>query len=70
MLSMTHWGDKHKPHPDGARIVFVERSTREPIAPMTARSRDGRALEPREIRGVPGPGVSAMSAASRNEERG
>lgn len=58
LLAMTHWGDKHKPHPKGARIVFVERATNEPIARMSARSRDGRALKPRAIKGIPGPALS------------
>ena len=59
LLSMTHWGDKHKPHPKGKRVVFVDRATNQPIAPMSARSADGRALAPREIKGMAGPALSA-----------
>ena len=58
LLSMTHWGDKHKPHPKGKRVVFVDRATNQPIAPMSARAADGRALAPREIKGVAGPALA------------
>jgi DNA-binding HxlR family transcriptional regulator len=61
LLSMTHWGDRHKPHAKGKRVVFVERSTGEPIAPMAVRSADGRVLGPRDIRAVPGPGTKGKS---------
>jgi hypothetical protein len=57
LLSMTHWGDMHKPNPKGARLVFVERATGKPIARMSAMSRDGRALKPREVKAVPGPAL-------------
>ena len=62
LLSMTHWGDKHKPHPKGKRVVFVDRATHQPIAPMSARAEDGRALAPREIKGIAGPALSAQLA--------
>lgn len=58
LLSMTHWGDKHKPHAKGKRVVFVDRATNQPIAPMSARAADGRALAPREIKGIAGPALS------------
>ena len=57
LLAMTHWGDRHKPHPKGKRVIFVERGTGAPIAPMTVRSVDGRVLSPREVRAKPGPGL-------------
>lgn len=57
LLAMTHWGDVHKPHPKGARLVFVERATGKPIARMSATSHDGRPLKPREVKAVPGPGL-------------
>ena len=56
LLALTHWGDKYLPNPAGKRIVFTDRSTGEPIAPMAAYSADGRPLRPREIRAVAGPG--------------
>jgi DNA-binding HxlR family transcriptional regulator len=57
LLAMTHWGDRHKPNPHGARLVFVERATGAPIAPMAVHSADGRVLKPRDIKAVPGPGI-------------
>ena len=56
LLAMTHWGDRHKAHEKGERVIFVERATGEPIAPMAVRSADGRVLGPREVRATPGPG--------------
>ena len=57
LLSMTHWGDKYKPHPEGERLVFVEKDTGRPIARMSAVSEDGRRLAPREIRATAGPAL-------------
>ena len=58
LLSMTHWGDKHRPNPAGDRLVFVERDTGEPIRRMSVLSSEGRVLRPREIRATPGPGAT------------
>ena len=57
LLSMTHWGDVHRPHPDGERIVFVERETGKPIRKMTVMSQDGQPLKFRNVIGTPGPGM-------------
>ena len=57
LLSIMHWGDKHKPNPAGDRLVFVERGTGEPIRPMSAVSHDGRALTGREIKATAGSGL-------------
>lgn len=59
LLAMTHWGDRHRPNANGDRLVFVERDSGDPIRPMSVISRDGRELKPRDIRAIPGPGVSA-----------
>ena len=61
LLSMTHWGDKYKPHPKGARLTFVERQTGEPIRPMSAISQDGRSLTPRDIKAVAGPALESSA---------
>jgi DNA-binding HxlR family transcriptional regulator len=65
LLAMTHWGDRHKPNPKGDRVVFVERATGEPIAPMAVRSHDGRTLGPRDIKAVPGPGLQPAGKPRR-----
>ncbi len=61
LLSMTHWGDKYKAHPAGQRLEFIERSTHRPIRRMAVMSQDGRALQPREIKAVAGPGFDARA---------
>jgi DNA-binding HxlR family transcriptional regulator len=57
LLSLTHWGDKYKPHPDGKRLVFVDRETGKPIQRMSVRSADGRLLKPKQIRARRGPAL-------------
>ncbi len=57
LLAMTHWGDKYKPNAKGKRLVFVERATGKPIAPMAVHATDGRVLKPRDIKAKPGPGL-------------
>lgn len=69
LLAMTHWGDRYKPHPKGKRVVFVERATGAPIAPMAVRSGDGRVLGAREIRATPGPGTRTKADKSHAGER-
>lgn len=57
LLAFTHWGDKYLPHPAGDRIIFCERATGEPIAPMSAYSVDGRPLNAKELIATAGPGT-------------
>ncbi len=57
LLSMTHWGDKYKPDKRGKRLTFVERATGKPIREMSAVSKDGRQLRPRDIRAKAGPAL-------------
>ncbi len=63
LLSMTHWGDKHRPNADGERITFVERENGKPIRRMSATSEDGRTLQPREIRAIAGPALEEKDKA-------
>ena len=57
LLSMTHWGDKYKPHPSGKRLTFVDRVNGKPIQRMAVRAADGRLLKPKEIRAKRGPAL-------------
>jgi len=57
LLSMTHWGDRYRPNPNGDRLIFVERESGKPIRRMGMTSEDGRALQPRDIRAVAGPAL-------------
>ena len=59
LLAFTHWGDKYVPHPAGDRLIFRERATGKPIAPMSAYSVDGRPLSARELTATPGPGTDS-----------
>lgn len=59
LLAITHWGDKYIPHPNGDRLIFVERETRQPIQKMAVHAADGRQLKPKEIKAVPGSGYDA-----------
>lgn len=56
LLAMTHWGDCHRPHPQGPRITFVDKTHREPVEKMTVRSQRGQILGPKDIRAKAGPG--------------
>lgn len=56
LLSMTHWGDQHRPDPHGDRLVFVELESGRPIRRMAVISEDGRTLHVRDIRATWGPG--------------
>lgn len=57
LIALTHWGDRHQPHPKGRRIQFVDRDTGKPIRPMAVIGADGTVLEPRQVRAVPGPAL-------------
>ena len=57
LLSMTHWGDKHRPNPAGKRLIFTERETGKPIRQMSVTTEDGSVLQPQDIRAVAGPGL-------------
>ena len=59
MVSMTQWGDRYMPHPDGARITFVDREHGEPIKPVGIEAQDGRRLAPKDIKAVTGPALQS-----------
>lgn len=61
MLSMTHWGDRHKPNPDGKRLIFVDREDGSPIQQMAVHAKDGRVLRSRDIKATTGPGYCSRA---------
>jgi DNA-binding HxlR family transcriptional regulator len=65
LLSMTHWGDKHRPNTEGDRLIFTERESGKPIRRMGVVSEDGRTLQAREVRAVAGPGIGEQTAGFR-----
>lgn len=59
MIAMTHWGDEFMPHPDGARIQFIDRKNSKPIKTSGIYAADGRKLKPKEIKAKRGPALSS-----------
>ena len=57
MIAMTHWGDTYMPHPEGKRLIFVDRKNGKAIKPVGIYAADGRRLKPKEIRAKLGPGL-------------
>ena len=58
LLALAHWGDRHKPHPSGARLTFVERDSGQPIQRMAPHAADGRPLDPRDLDAQRGPALT------------
>lgn len=56
LLAITHWGDKYRPNPNGARLIFSDRETGVPIKPIHAITEDGRPLKPGDLKATVGPG--------------
>ena len=56
LLAITHWGDKYRPNPKGARLIFKDRETGVPIQPMHAITADGKPVEPGGLTLELGPG--------------
>ena len=56
LLAITHWGDKHRPNPDGTRLTFVDKETGVPIQPMHPITEDGKSLGNGDLKAIIGPG--------------
>ena len=70
LLAIAHWGDRHKPNPRGARMIFVDRDTGAPIQSMGIRAADGRPLAPAELGMKRGPGLAPPSASANDQAAG
>ena len=66
LLSLTHWGDKYEPHPDGKRLIFTDRETGKPIQKMGVRSASGKLLKYNEIRANRGPALKNDKSLKTN----
>jgi DNA-binding HxlR family transcriptional regulator len=64
LLAMTHWGDKHKPHPRGKRLQFIDRRDNKPIKNIAVYANDGRKLQAKDIKAKAGPGFQSESQNS------
>lgn len=66
MIAMTQWGDTFMPHPDGARLTFVDRRDEKPIKPIGIYAADGRRLKPKEIKAKTGPALRDTTVFARS----
>ena len=57
LISLTQWGDKWVFGENAEPVIFMDRENREPIAKMKVHSSGGKALRPRDIMVVAGPGA-------------
>lgn len=64
LIAMTQWGERHRPHPAGERIFFVDRQRGERIKPVSIYADDGRPLGPGDLQTQFGPGVLNGEPAS------
>lgn len=63
LIAMTEWGEKYVPHPDGARLLLVERASGAPIAGIRVLGAGGRALQPRDMALAAGPAADEKTHA-------
>ena len=64
ILALIHWGDEYRPHPDGARFVFVDADSEEPVRKMGIYTTSGQEVQPGKVKVIPGPGASAAPPTS------
>lgn len=57
ILSLIHWGDEFRPHPNGQRFTFADRESGEPIGKMSVYTESGSQVKPGQISFTPGPGL-------------
>jgi DNA-binding HxlR family transcriptional regulator len=63
IVALAQWGDQHEPAPDGPPVRIIERSTGQPIAPITLHAADGRMLDARDVTVAEGPGAGPVEQA-------
>ena len=57
IVSLIHWGDEYRPHPQGTRFVLVDADTAEPIRKMGIYREDGTEVSLGKVGFVAGPGM-------------
>ena len=57
LVSLIHWGDEHRPHPNGQRRILVDRESEKPIRKMSIYADSGDEVRLGGIKVVPGPGA-------------
>ena len=59
IVGLSQWGKKHLSDPDEqAPFGLIERRTGEPPAPVVVQAADGQTIDPRDLRLVPGAGIT------------
>lgn len=69
IVGLLNWGEKWDPSPDGKRMRLYEKATGEEIFGAAVITRDGRRLDPREVRAEAGPGASPKVRALTGKVR-
>lgn len=63
LIGLTQWGDRWLLQPEGAPVVFVERTTGKEVANVEIFTKDGKKLRPQDLAVRPGPGATAETRA-------
>lgn len=59
LIALTQWGDKWVFGENNQPIIFLDRDQGEPIARVQVYSARGKALRPRDIKVLAGPGADS-----------
>lgn len=62
-IALNQWGERWSPDEQGDRMELIEKASGEPIADVCVRSKNGQALQPRDVYVKPGPGASKVLRA-------
>lgn len=63
ILSLIHWGDEFRPHPEGQRLDFVDSESGAAIRKMGIYTQDGSEVKPGKIKVVRGPAFDQSKKA-------
>ena len=58
IVSFKQWGERWNPHPDGERMILIDKRTGDPIRGVAVLGSDGRPVTPWDVRPIAGPGAS------------
>ena len=61
IISLIHWGDEYRPHPNGLRFTLTDKESGKPIQKMTIYGEKGSELEFEQVGVVPGPGLKTVA---------
>lgn len=61
LIALIQWGDRWLHSATGAPVKFVERASGKEIAKIAVLTKDGRAMQARDLALLPGPGANAKT---------